>query len=482
MRSLFIKIFLWFWVAMALVILASLVSTIATESHPFFTVPWLRFLIHPPREGQLRAHSGSFAGRWINVTGNVVKLSGETAVQIYDRDGKDALLEYVNRLEQTVRVHIYLFTDQRKQITEWGVPQDVDELTAHLQNNGLEFKRSEDSVLMAEEILGPKGNRYFFVAELPSRHFFSRDHTVLLMNLAVILITAGGVCYWLARYIATPVARLGAAARRLADGDLKVRVGKVVGNRRDEIADLGKDFDLMAERIEALMTTQRRLLRDISHEFRSPLTRLSIALEIARQRGGVEGTNALDRIEREAGRLNELIGKLLTLARLDSGAEEIANESVDMAQLIEEIVDDADFEAQKHNCAVRILESEHCMVRGNWELLRSAVENIVRNAVRYTAENTEVKVSMHCGDHRATITVRDHGPGVPEEALADLFYPFYRVGDARDRKEGGTGLGLAITDRAVRLHGGTVAAANAPDGGLVVTIDLPAEAEGRIMG
>jgi two-component system sensor histidine kinase CpxA len=347
------------------------------------------------------------------------------------------------------------------------------------QDNGLKYERLDESVLLGEGIVGPKGSRYLYVAELPTRHFFGRDHTFLLINLAVILITAGGVCYWIARYIATPISRLGAAARRLADGDLKVRVGKVVGNRRDEIADLGKDFDLMAERIESLMTTQRRLLRDISHEFRSPLTRLSIALEIARRRGGVEGANAMERIEREAGRLNELIGKLLTLARLDSGVEEIASEPVDMVQLIEEIVDDADFEAQKHSCVVRVLSSEHCTVRGNWELLRSAIENIVRNAVRYTAENTEVQVSMHCGDHRAVIVVRDHGAGVPEEALADLFYPFYRVGDARDRKEGGTGLGLAISDRAVRLHGGAVAAANAPDGGLVVTIDLPAQREDR---
>ena len=475
MRSLFVKIFLWFWVAMALVIIASLLSTVATESHPFFTMPWLRFLIRPPVEGQLRAHSGSFTGRWISVTGNVVRLCGETAAQIYDLEGKDGLLHYVGRLERMTRIHIFLFADGGQQVTDWAVPKDVDDLTAHLQKKGIQFKRTAESVFLAKGFVGLKGNPYVFVAELPTRHFFGRDHTFPFINLAVILITAGGVCYWLARYIATPVARLGVAARRLADGDLKVRVGKVVGKRRDEIADLAKDFDLMAERIESLMTTQRRLLRDISHEFRSPLTRLSIALEIARQRGGAEATNALERIEREAGRLNELIGKLLTLARLDS-AEEIVSEPVDMTQLVEEIVADADFEAQKHNCAVRILSSEHSVVHGNGELLRSAIENIVRNAVRYTAENTEVKVTVQLVDQRAVIKVRDHGPGVPEETLADLFYPFYRVGDARDRKEGGTGLGLAITDRAVRLHGGSVAAANAPDGGLVVTVDLPAEA------
>jgi signal transduction histidine kinase len=459
---------------MALVSCASLVSTIATESHPFYAIPWLRFFIRPPAEGKLTANSGSAFGRWINATANIVKLSGETAAEIYDREGKNALVEYVGRLERATRIHIFLFTDERKQLTDWTVPTDVDDFTAHLKKEGLQFRRLAESVLLAREIVGVNGNRYAFVAELPARHFFSRDHTDLLINLVVIIITAGGVCYWLARYIATPVARLGAAARRLADGDLKVRVGEVVGKRRDEIADLGKDFDLMAERIEALMTTQRRLLRDISHEFRSPLTRLSIALEIARQRSGADGTDALDRIEREAGRLNELIGKLLTLARLDSGAEHIVSEPVDMALLLEEIVEDADFEAQKHNCAVRFSSNDLCVVQGNRELLRSAVENIVRNAVRYTAESTEVEVNMHQVDRRVVIKVQDHGPGVPEESLADLFYPFYRVSDARDRKEGGTGLGLAITDRAVRLHGGSVMAANVPGGGLAITIELPA--------
>ena len=474
MRTLFVKIFLWFWVAMTLVSSASLLSTMITESHPFFTMPWLRFFIHSPLEGRLRSHSGSVAERWINATGGVVKLSAETAVEIYNLRGADDLLKYVNRLEQTTRIRLFLFNDRGEQLTGWEVPKDVEVMAAHAPGNELGFKRLDESVLLNEGIPGTTGNRYSIVAELPTRHFFNRDHSTLFINLAVIFITAGGVCYWLARYIANPVARLGAAARRLADGDLKVRVGETVGKRHDEIADLGKDFDLMAERIESLMTTQKRLLRDISHEFRSPLTRLSIALEIARQHGGAEEADMLARIEREAGRLNELIGKLLILARLDTGVEEIVSEPVDMAQLLEDIVADADFEAQKHNCAVRFSASDNCMVHGNSELLRSALENIVRNAVRYTAENTEISVSLHLVDHRVVIEVRDHGPGVPQGALADLFYPFYRVGDARDRKEGGTGLGLAITDRAVRLHGGSVAAANAPGGGLVVTVDLPA--------
>jgi two-component system sensor histidine kinase CpxA len=276
-----------------------------------------------------------------------------------------------------------------------------------------------------------------------------------------------------------PISKLGAAARRLADGDFKVRVGAVLGRRRDEITELGRDFDLMAERIESLISSQKRLLRDISHEFRSPLTRLTLALEIARRRDGQDAINALERIELEAGRLNALIGKLLMLARLESGAEEIDRAPVNMVELIEELVTDADFEARGRNCTVRAVSDGNCTVSGSRELLRSAIENVVRNAVRHTAESTEVMVTLRCrmegNAPRAVLEVRDKGPGVPEASLADLFYPFYRVGDARDRKQGGTGLGLAITERAAKLHGGEVRAANAPGGGLIVTIDLPAK-------
>jgi len=185
-----------------------------------------------------------------------------------------------------------------------------------------------------------------------------------------------------------------------------------------------------------------------------------------------------DRIEREAERLNELIGQLLTLARLESGAEATEKELVNLASLVDEIAADADFEARSRHRAVRLVTSEEYTTTGNAELLRRAIENVVRNAVRYTAEGTAVEIALGGqrtgGDPQAVISIRDHGAGVPEAALADLFRPFYRVADARDRQTGGIGLGLAITERAVRLHGGTVTAANAPDGGLIIEIHLPA--------
>jgi len=479
MRSLFVKIFLWFWVGMALVSFVSLLSAVATESSPFLAVPWLRFFVRPPVEGQIKMESGYFAGHSLGVMGNCLRLSGQSAIEIYERDGKAALLDYFRELEKVVRIRIFLFDANKGEITGEPVPGEALELSSRSRSEVLDFKRSGDSIFLSQQLSGSRGDEYTLVASLHARHFLPRNYSFLTVNLIFILITAGAVCYWLARYISNPICKLGAATRRLADGDLKVRVGALLPKRRDEIADLGKDFDLMAERIESLVISQKRLLRDISHEFRSPLTRLTLALEIARQRGGQDAINALARIELEAQRLNALIGNLLMLARLESGVEEVDPEPVNMSELIEELVTDADFEAGGRNCSVRVVSNENCFVLGSKELLRSAVENVLRNAIHYTAENTEVTVAlgsrMEEGSLRAIVEVRDRGPGVPEESLANLFYPFYRVGDARDRKQGGTGLGLAITARAARLHGGSVKAVNAPGVGLSVAFDFPAK-------
>jgi two-component system sensor histidine kinase CpxA len=263
----------------------------------------------------------------------------------------------------------------------------------------------------------------------------------------------------------------------LSAGDLTARAGAVPKSRRDELSQLVRDFDTMAERLENLVNAQSRLLKDISHELRSPLARLNVALALARQRTGPEAQSSLARIELEAERLNELIGRLLTVARMEGGEDSIRMSIVNLEDLIREVARDADFEAQGRKCHVRCLVDLNVLVSGNPELLHSAIENVVRNATRYTREGSEVEVSLARADDgpqpQAVIRVLDSGPGVPEEVLKDLFRPFYRLDDARNRQTGGVGLGLAITERAVRLHGGTVKASNRPEGGLCVEIRLP---------
>ncbi len=479
MRSLFIKIFLWFWVAMALVSFGSFLSAVATQSHPFFALPWFaRLIIRPPAEGHLEIKPGSY-DRWSSVAGNSLRLSGQTAVQIYEHEGKTPFLHYVSELEKAVRIDFFIYDDRNEKLTAGPAPVEVKWFALHHSKEGLDFKRTENAIFLAQQLIGPSGKNYTLITRIPIHHFLLGSYRFWTMNLIIIFITAGGVCYWLARYISTPISKLGAAARNLADGDLKVRVGSILGRRRDEITELGRDFDQMAERLESLIGSQKRLLRDISHEFRSPLARLTVALEIARRGEDRETMNALERIGLEAERLNALIGKLLMLARLESGVEELEKERVSMAELVEELVADADFEARARNCRVQSVSAENSFIVGNRELLRSAVENVLRNAVRHTAEGSRVTVALrylhkdgNCP--HAVIEVLDEGPGVPESSLAYLFSPFYRVGDARDRKRGGTGLGLAITERAVRMHGGRVWAKNASGGGLIVTIELPA--------
>ncbi|MBE0618263.1 MAG: two-component sensor histidine kinase, partial [Proteobacteria bacterium] len=257
------------------------------------------------------------------------------------------------------------------------------------------------------------------------------------------------------------------------------RVGPSLGGRRDEVAVLGHEFDRMAERIETLVEAQKRLLRDISHELRSPLARLNVALGLARQKAAAAAESSLDRIEREAERLNELIGQLLTLTSLEGGAEGIARETLDLTGLVCTVTADADFEARGRGRSVQMGACAAVAIQAAPELIRRALENVIRNAVSFTAAGTPVEVSLEQEGAVARVTVRDHGPGVPETALEAIFRPFYRVADARDRQSGGTGIGLAITDRAVRLHGGSVRAENAPGGGLAVILTLPVLLEER---
>jgi signal transduction histidine kinase len=228
----------------------------------------------------------------------------------------------------------------------------------------------------------------------------------------------------------------------------------------------------MAERIEALIDSQKRLLADISHELRSPLARLSVALELARKNSNEKAEPALDRIEKEGERLNKLVGQLLALTRLESGAEKITPDTVMLEDLVQQIVDDANYEAKPQHKEVVVTQLQACRVIGSPELLRSAIENVIRNAVRYTPTAGRVEVSLQWKLDTAELMVTDQGPGVPEGELKHIFQPFYRVSEARERASGGAGLGLSIADRTVKLHGGTIEASNS-ESGLRVTIRLP---------
>ena len=317
------------------------------------------------------------------------------------------------------------------------------------------------------------------VGQFPDRHppLFIR----MAPRMAMLALISGLVCFALAKYLTTPLVALRHATHRLAEGDLSARAISASRGSKDEISSLVADFNAMADQIESLVTLQNRLTTDISHELRSPLARLSVALEIARAKSGPQAALALDRIETEADRLNELVGQILMLSRLESGNDRTVPATVEMAELLEDVADDASFEATKKGCTVNLNISDNCSIQGNRELLRRSFDNVLRNAINYTSAGSSIEVSLECTNGYsapvALILIRDHGVGVPEGELRNIFQPFHRVGGDRARQSGGAGLGLAIADRAVRLHHGTVAARNAPDGGLIIEIALPASVE-----
>lgn len=299
------------------------------------------------------------------------------------------------------------------------------------------------------------------------------------LQLVLLSVLAAIVSLLLARWLGGSIRTLRGATERLAAGPSGVRVGPSISRTADaEVRALAQDFDRMAERIESLLESRERLLRDVSHELRSPLARLAVALELARETAGTDAQPALDRIAKEAERLEQLVAHVLAMAKLDDPSS-VPDRAARVAlhELLGEIHGDAAFEARSQGRDVVLARVDPVEVRGSEEILRQAVENVVRNAVRWTAEGTSVEVSLAevRGETRgARLEVRDHGPGVPAAALEEIFRPFSRVEAARERTSGGAGLGLAITERAVRLHGGRVRAKNAEGGGLVVTIELPA--------
>jgi signal transduction histidine kinase len=283
----------------------------------------------------------------------------------------------------------------------------------------------------------------------------------------------GLVCLLLTRHITAPLDELRRGAESIALGNLTARVPASLRNRRDEIGDLGRDFDRMAERLEWLVERHKRLLYDVSHELRSPLARLTVALGLARRAHAEEMPELLDRIALEAERLDNLIGELLTLSRIESGSHAAPASSIDLTALVHDVVSDADFEARAQSRRAAVTAFEECTVSGSEELLRSAVENVVRNGVRFTREGTAVDVSIRRERDRAVIRIRDRGPGVPDAMLADIFLPFRRGPATHGTANDGAGLGLAIAQRAVAATGGKIGAMNAADGGLIVDIEVP---------
>jgi two-component system sensor histidine kinase CpxA len=450
-RSIYTKIFLWFWVvavgAGAAVMIVSSLSG-----------------------------SQARASLWMSLAAGVYARG---AVDTYLQGGEPALARYVSEIESAHGIRATLLDPHDSDILGKGLPPKSANLLREARETAQYRFRGGLIYTEAAPIWTPQGT-FVLVAQVHPWEAFENPAMLggLLLKFLVALICTGLLCALLARHLAAPIRALQAAAERIADGDLSVRAWPAIAPRNDELAILARDFDRMAQRIQGLLEKQQQLLGDISHELRSPLTRLNVSLELLR-RGDHE---AVERMQTEIHRLDDLIGQILTLTRLQVREGQKIVSLVNLRSILEGIVDDVRVEGKNEEKSVVLSSADDCWLQGDPALLRSCIENVVRNAVRYTEPQTEVVIALNRMDetasHRARIVVSDRGHGVPQESLSRLFEPFYRVSQARDLRTGGVGLGLAIAERVARMYGGKIAARNRESGGLEIEIELPLQNSG----
>lgn len=386
--------------------------------------------------------------------------------------GMEALRKRIADLQELRGAVVYVLDGAGKDVLARDVPADVTEGAAHpLQDSeGMHANR-----MRVRKLAAPDGTQYTAVAMFRGSslvRMLYRRPGAFWTNVAVAMVISACFSLLLAAYITAPLGQIRRSARRVARGDLSARVGELPFGRSAEILALASEFDQMAARLKELVEGQSRLIRDVSHEMRSPLSRLRVALELAREHGSSESAEQLDRIEREALRLEEMIGQAIQLSRMETTTPTKVDE-VALDELVADITADAAFEAQTRPCSLHVAQTAPIKVRAEVELLASAIENVVRNAVNYTSTGSTIDLRLDRVEGQARLRVRDSGPGVPPGDCARIFEPYFRTDTARQRKSGGSGLGLAIAKRAIERQGGRIHAQNADGGGLEVEILLP---------
>ena len=457
-RRLFVKVFLWFWLTvLALFAIFFASRTLGSRLLPSTDV----IAAFAPRVADEAAHA-------------------------YESGGAQAFEEFQRALTGNSGSELYLIDGSGNDVLSRPIP---------LESLSIVRSARSDGRIVARYGFRSRSASYRFAS--PSGHPY-----VLLLHVRINLgkfleASAGGglpfvgglllvvllmvtlFCLWLAHHIVAPIQGIQSAARRVAAGDLTVRAPIEISKRHDELAFLAADFDAMVERISGLVRSQKDLLSTVSHELRSPLARFNMSLALLRRQSPPESEELLQRMERDVERVDVLIGQLLTLSRLEMGLSSDERDKVNLSQLVQEVVADGDFEAHSCGKSVRLAAAADIFIeKADQQALRSACENIIRNAIRFTPPGTHVEVVLNAeaqGDFaHAVLSVRDYGPGVPEETLQQIFQPFFRVKALHGpRRSYGTGLGLAIALEAIRQHRGTIIASNASPTGLEVKIMLP---------
>jgi signal transduction histidine kinase len=390
--------------------------------------------------------------------GALIRLQLAESRDSYESGGVERLKRTLTRFAEVTEIDGVLTDGSGRDLLTGQDRSDL--LTAVRERSRIPFLRQDRAVIGRRSADG----QYYFFLLLRRGNFVAwflqpEVHLVILGILALL-------CYAFARYLTNPVRQLQQVVDRFGQGDFTARARV---SRGDEIGQLARTFNNMADRIEMLMAAERRLLQDISHELRSPLARLSVAVELART--GEDADAHLNRIQKEADRLNALVGELLQVTRAEGDSSLLGSQTVALDELIADIAEDSRIEAEARGCSIH-LTAKPVTIKGDAELLRRAIENILRNAIRHSPKGKAIEIQLSSADNEARIEVRDYGAGVPEESLNRIFDAFYRVDRDRDRASGGVGLGLSIAKRAIELHQGIVTARNA-NPGLIVEIEIP---------
>jgi signal transduction histidine kinase len=432
MRSLFTKTLLWF-LATTIIAMAGIIVTTA-----------LTFSATEPR--------GPFA--------TLLNLQVEEAKEAYEKGGRPALSALIAKFQSIAEVQVVFTNEQGEDLVTGQMHPDLMHRPARSRWR-LPWPFTTRRPIIARQDAGKQYWLFLIDQHRSLSFFFLQPQHLWIIGLVTFL------CYAFAYHLTSPVRRLRTALERFGQGDLAARA---VIHRKDELGELATSFNRMADRMQTLLAAERRLLLDISHELRSPLARLGVAVELARS--GEDRDHMLDRIQKEADRLNELVGELLQVTRVEGDPSSQKSELVPLDELLADIVYDSLLEAKAKQCTLLLKAPIAVALNGDEELIRRAIENVIRNAIRYAPPSTAIDIALEKSGETTEISVRDYGPGVPEEALTRIFDPFYRVDSDRNRVSGGLGLGLAIARRSVELHKGKLMARNA-NPGLLVTIQLP---------
>jgi signal transduction histidine kinase len=444
-RRLFWKIFLPFWVAQALllgVLYLRLHNRLHNES------PW-----------------------WVQPERRLVPALADQATRRFEDEGQSGLRRLLDESSMPRRSNYWLLDANGRELSGRAMPADMASVAQHALRHE-NMARPDEAVVIVAPVTTAHGD-YLLIAEIIPPPLAERVPGDILWVLKLGTIISALMCLIIAHYLSKPIERLRNATNELARGNLDIRVGATIGKRRDEIADLVRDFDSMAGELRNQIQSERNLLSGVSHELRSPIARMRLALALARTSDAPERNEMLDRIEQDTIQLDSMLERILTVARLENGQYKPRFESISLNEVLEEVLDDARFEAAATDASITCSDDAIVNINGDPGLLRSAIENIVRNALFYSGPGGNIDVRLRVEDNHAVLTVRDNGNGVPEEALPLLFKPFFRVDDSRGTTTGGMGLGLAIVRNAVTVHGGTVTARNVTPHGLEVEFRLP---------